>query len=132
MQVSLSLWSLDQAWLAAEVKQYDEVVDSFHVDVMDGNFTDYLLYGPLAVQILRRLTVRLIVVHLSARAGAMGVAIRRSGRQRACGTSNGMPGLRWYLWPPFGRRASRQGPRSDSRSAPTLYATTLQRYRPSW
>ena len=64
MLVSLSLWSLDQSRLGAEVERHDEQVDSFHVDVMDGQFVDNLLYGPLAVQTLRALTSRPIVTHL--------------------------------------------------------------------
>jgi ribulose-phosphate 3-epimerase len=64
MDVSLSLWSLDQARIADEVKRYETLVDSFHVDVMDGRFADNLLFGPLTVEMLRALTGREIVVHL--------------------------------------------------------------------
>ena len=64
MLISLSLWSLDQARLAADVERHDEHVDSFHVDVMDGHFADNLLYGPLTVGALRSLTCRPIVAHL--------------------------------------------------------------------
>jgi ribulose-phosphate 3-epimerase len=64
MRVSLSLWSMDQARIADEVERYGPLVDSFHVDVADGVFADNLLFGPLAVQTLRRLTGLPIVVHL--------------------------------------------------------------------
>lgn len=64
MQVSLSLWSCDQARVADEVQRYDPLIDSFHVDVMDGWFVPDLLFGPLTVQTLRALTTREIVVHL--------------------------------------------------------------------
>jgi ribulose-phosphate 3-epimerase len=64
MRISLSLWSLDQARMATEVQRYQPVVDSFHVDVMDGHFADDLLFGPLTVRTLRQLTTRPIVAHL--------------------------------------------------------------------
>lgn len=64
MRISLSLWSLDQGHLADEVARHDPLVESFHVDVSDGWFTDNLLFGPLTVETLRRLTRREIVVHL--------------------------------------------------------------------
>ncbi|MFI2710634.1 ribulose-phosphate 3-epimerase [Micromonospora sp. NPDC018662] len=64
MRISLSLWSMDQASVADEVRIYQPLVDSFHVDVMDGRFADDLLFGPLAVQTLRRLTDRPVVAHL--------------------------------------------------------------------
>jgi len=64
MLISLSLWSLDQTRLAADVERHDEHVDSFHVDVMDGHYVDNLLYGPLTVGALRSLTRRPIVAHL--------------------------------------------------------------------
>ena len=64
MQVSLSIWSIDQKRLAEEVKRYGSFVDSFHVDVMDGSFTDSILFGPLTVQTLRSLTEKPIVAHL--------------------------------------------------------------------
>jgi ribulose-phosphate 3-epimerase len=67
MQVSLSLWSCDQARIADEVQRYDPLIDSFHVDVMDGWFVPDLLFGPLTVQTLRALTTREIVVHLMVR-----------------------------------------------------------------
>jgi ribulose-phosphate 3-epimerase len=64
MQISLSLWSLDQGHLADEVARYGPLVESFHVDVSDGWFTDNLLFGPLAVETLRRFTRSEIVTHL--------------------------------------------------------------------
>ncbi|MCZ7436821.1 hypothetical protein O7598_10495 [Micromonospora sp. WMMC241] len=64
MRISLSLWSMDQAVVADQVHTYQPFVDSFHVDVMDGRFADGLLFGPLAVESLRRLTDRPIVAHL--------------------------------------------------------------------
>lgn len=64
MQVSLSLWSVSQSRIAEEVERYEPLVDSFHVDVMDGTFADNLLFGPPAVETLRALTRRPIVVHL--------------------------------------------------------------------
>jgi ribulose-phosphate 3-epimerase len=64
MRVSLSLWSVDQARLADEIARYEPVVGSFHVDVTDGRFVDDLLFGPLTVQTVRRLTDRQLVVHL--------------------------------------------------------------------
>jgi ribulose-phosphate 3-epimerase len=64
MDVSLSLWSVDQANLAESVRRYDPLVQSFHVDVMDGRFVGNLLFGPLTVETLRGLTDKQIVAHL--------------------------------------------------------------------
>lgn len=64
MRISLSLWSLDQARIAEEIKRYEALVDSFHIDVMDGYFADNLLFGPLTVETLRSLTRKPITVHL--------------------------------------------------------------------
>ncbi len=64
MQVSLSLWSMDMAHLADNISLYQPLVASFHVDVMDGQFADNLVFGPLAVEAVRALTGRHIVVHL--------------------------------------------------------------------
>jgi ribulose-phosphate 3-epimerase len=64
MNISLSLWSMDQARLADEVARYAPLVDSFHVDVMDGAFADNLVFGPVAVETLRGLGRARIVVHL--------------------------------------------------------------------
>jgi ribulose-phosphate 3-epimerase len=64
LNISLSIWSTDQARLGEEVARYDALVDSFHVDVMDGTFADNLLYGPLTVESVRLFTRKPIVVHL--------------------------------------------------------------------
>ena len=64
MRISLSVWSLDQARLAEEIERYDALVDSFHVDVMDGRFADNLVFGPLTVSTVRRLTKKPVAVHL--------------------------------------------------------------------
>lgn len=64
MNISLSLWSMDQARLADDVARYAPLVDSFHVDVMDGTFADNLVFGPPAVETLRGLGRTRIVVHL--------------------------------------------------------------------
>jgi ribulose-phosphate 3-epimerase len=64
LYVSLSIWSTDQARLGEEIARYDALVDSFHVDVMDGDFADNLLYGPLTVESVRLFTRKPIVAHL--------------------------------------------------------------------
>jgi ribulose-phosphate 3-epimerase len=64
MRISLSLWSMDQARIAEEVYAYQPLVESFHIDVMDGQFADDLLFGPLAVETIRGLTDRPLIVHL--------------------------------------------------------------------
>jgi ribulose-phosphate 3-epimerase len=64
LRASLSIWSTDQARLAEEIARYDPLVDSFHVDVMDGAFADNLLYGPLTVESVRLFTKKPIVAHL--------------------------------------------------------------------
>jgi ribulose-phosphate 3-epimerase len=66
MLISQSLWSVDQGHIADEVQRYGPIVDSFHIDVMDGAFADALLYGPSMVDTIRPLTERPIVVHLMA------------------------------------------------------------------
>jgi ribulose-phosphate 3-epimerase len=55
---------MDHARLADEVERYAPLVDSFHVDVMDGTFADNLVFGPPAVETLRALGRARIVVHL--------------------------------------------------------------------
>lgn len=55
---------MDQARIAAEVRAYQSLVDSFHVDVMDGQFADNLLFGPLTVETVRGLTDLPVVAHL--------------------------------------------------------------------
>ena len=64
MHVSLSLWSVDQAHIADEIKRYGPLIDSFHIDVMDGRFADDLLFGPLMVEVVRALTDKPIAAHL--------------------------------------------------------------------
>ncbi|MGI9002748.1 MAG: hypothetical protein ACR2GH_13960 [Pseudonocardia sp.] len=64
MHISLSLWSVDQARVAAEVRRFDPLVTSYHVDVADGRFAENLLFGPMMVEVLDRLTDKPIIVHL--------------------------------------------------------------------
>lgn len=64
MRVSLSLWSVDQARVADEIQRFDPLVASYHVDVADGHFAGNLLFGPMTVEVLNRLTDKPIAVHL--------------------------------------------------------------------
>jgi ribulose-phosphate 3-epimerase len=61
----VSLWSADQLALGDAVRQVDDLVDGFHIDVFDGHNADHLLFGPDLVVALRRVTAQTIDVHLN-------------------------------------------------------------------
>jgi ribulose-phosphate 3-epimerase len=61
----VSLWSADLLALGDAVRQVDDLVDGFHIDVFDGHNADHLLFGPDVVVALRRVTAKTIDVHLN-------------------------------------------------------------------
>jgi ribulose-phosphate 3-epimerase len=60
-----SLWSADLLALRDAVRQVEDLVDGFHIDVFDGHNADHLLFGPDMVVALRRTTTKTIDVHLN-------------------------------------------------------------------
>lgn len=65
VRVAPSLLSADFADLAAEIKRVEEVdVDLLHVDVMDGHFVPNITFGPMMVDVIRRLASSELDVHL--------------------------------------------------------------------
>jgi ribulose-phosphate 3-epimerase len=65
MLAFVSLWSADLLALRDAVRQVEDLVDGFHIDVFDGHNADHLLFGPDLVVALRRTTTKTIDVHLN-------------------------------------------------------------------
>jgi ribulose-phosphate 3-epimerase len=61
----VSLWSADLLALRDAVRQVEDVVDGFHVDVFDGHNADHLLFGPDVVTALRKATSKTLDIHLN-------------------------------------------------------------------
>jgi len=65
IRVAPSLLSADFANLAAEIKGVEDVgVDLLHVDVMDGHFVPNITFGPMMVDVIKRLAASQLDVHL--------------------------------------------------------------------
>jgi len=64
MKTSASLWSADLLAMGAAMDRLENVVDGFHIDVMDGHFAPELVFGPDFVRAVRGRTRRLVDVHL--------------------------------------------------------------------
>ena len=67
VRISASLWSADLARLGEDVRRVTPYVDSFHIDVSDGWFTDALLFFPDLVAAVRPYTTKPFVAHLMVR-----------------------------------------------------------------
>jgi ribulose-phosphate 3-epimerase len=63
-QLSPSILTADFGRLAEEIASVSEVVDQFHLDVMDGHYVPNITFGPDIVAAVRRHTDHLLHVHL--------------------------------------------------------------------
>ncbi|MCY3414823.1 MAG: ribulose-phosphate 3-epimerase [Candidatus Heimdallarchaeota archaeon] len=63
MNISGSLLAANFSNLADELKFYDQIVDSYHIDVMDGNFVNNIAFGPALVQQIHDLTYKDMKIH---------------------------------------------------------------------
>ena len=64
IQLAPSLLAADFADLRGAVALLDDVVDIFHVDIMDGHFVPNITMGPMIVEALRPHTKAILDVHL--------------------------------------------------------------------
>jgi ribulose-phosphate 3-epimerase len=65
MEAFVSLWSADPLALGVAVRQVEDLVDGFHIDVFDGHNVPDLLFGPDLVAALHGFTTARIEVHLN-------------------------------------------------------------------
>jgi len=63
-QISPSLLSADFTRLGEQMKELDELVDSWHFDVMDGHFVPNITIGIPVLKSIRKATKKPIVAHL--------------------------------------------------------------------
>jgi len=61
--LSASLWSADLKNLERSIKETEQYVDSYHLDVMDNHYVPGLLFGADTVRALRGCTRRKIEIH---------------------------------------------------------------------
>lgn len=64
IKISPSLLSADFSCLQADMREIENIVDMWHVDVMDGHFVPNITIGPLVVKSIRPKTKLPIDVHL--------------------------------------------------------------------
>ncbi|NLB34544.1 MAG: ribulose-phosphate 3-epimerase [Elusimicrobia bacterium] len=65
VEISVSILNMDFSQLATELKLVEEAgIDSFHMDIMDGNFVDNISFGPDIVAAVRRNTQLPLHTHL--------------------------------------------------------------------
>ncbi len=65
--LDVSLWSANLTNLAESIRAVDPLVDSFHLDVSDGHYSNCLVFFPDLVAQLRPLTSKPLHVHLFVR-----------------------------------------------------------------
>lgn len=63
-RISASLLSVDFRKLNLEIYSIDDLVDEYHLDIMDGHFAPNLSFGPDFVKAVRKLTKKPLDVHL--------------------------------------------------------------------
>lgn len=63
-KVSASVLSADLRWLSFEIYSIDDLVDEYHLDIMDGHFVPNISFGPDFVKSVRKLTKKPLDIHL--------------------------------------------------------------------
>lgn len=65
MRISASILNADFTDLRRSVSELEQAgIDSFHMDIMDGNFVDNISFGPEIVRTVKSLTVLPLITHL--------------------------------------------------------------------
>lgn len=64
IQIAPSILSADFSCLEKELEQIEDIVDMWHIDVMDGHFVPNITVGPVVVRSLRPTTKLPLDVHL--------------------------------------------------------------------
>lgn len=63
-KISASVLSADLRWPSLEIHPIDDLVDEYHLDVMDGHFVPNISFGPDFVKAVKKLTKKPLDVHL--------------------------------------------------------------------
>ncbi len=63
-KISASLLSADFRKLSLEIYSVDDLVDEYHLDIMDGHFVPNISFGPDFVKAVKKLTKKPLDVHL--------------------------------------------------------------------
>lgn len=63
LKTSASLWSTDLMNIERDLLAVDEIVDKYHVDVMDNHYVKNMLFGADFIKAIKRLTNRPVEVH---------------------------------------------------------------------
>ena len=65
VELSASMMCADYGCLEREVRSLEEGgIDSFHIDIMDGQFVPNLTFGPPVIKCIRKCTKLVFDVHL--------------------------------------------------------------------